>query len=340
VALKHCGTLALALLVISAGAVQAQQAPTPLVAGQVRHGALTDRHPRLGNNSHMECFLLPTTAGQNYEVVLTSREFDANLMLDPGGCNVQIPSLSNNNFRSGTTDARIRFTATGATYGVYVNAIGAGRTGRYGLRAAETTESADTPASAAAATDYDLGWAAMRERNYGRAAQLLRPYAEAGNADAQNAMGYLTFYGYGVTANRLESGRWYGLAAEQGHEEARRRLNEIAPHIMEAQFVDHIDRYGPDMTDPASFHYDVSVYCIYSGPNCHAWRARYQQFEGAWNRAAESANMRRLWGVYTGGPDDDGWRRARERSDCMRRVTESIQRQTYGQQTWQYVNSC
>jgi hypothetical protein len=49
--------------------------------------------------------------------------------------------------------------------------------------------------------------------------------------------------------------------------------------------------------------------------------------------------MRRLWGVYTGG-SDDFWRRANARSACLRRVTESIQRQTYGQQTWRYVDSC
>lgn len=189
--------------------------------------------------------------------------------------------------------------------------------------------------------NYNAGWDAFEARNYARAAQLLRPFAEAGDPYAQNAMGNMSFYGNGVPRDRLAAGRWYGMAAEQGHEPSQRTLNQIAPHIMEAQFVDHIDRYGPDTTDVGTFHYDVSVYCIYRGPNCQAWRVRARQFQNARNSEAELANMRRLWGVYSGaGTRDDFWRRARERSACMRRVSESIQRQTYGQQTWRYVNSC
>lgn len=186
---------------------------------------------------------------------------------------------------------------------------------------------------------YEAGWDAYEAGNHARAAQLLGPYAEAGDPYAQNAMGYMSFYGYGMPRDRLAAGRWYGLAARQGHEPSQQVLNQIAPHIMEALFVDQIDRYGPDTTDVGTFRHDVEVYCIYGGSNCQAWRARARQFQDDWNRAAEAANLRRAWGVYTGG-SDDFWRRSRERSACLRRVSESIQRQTYGQQTWRYVDSC
>jgi hypothetical protein len=37
------------------------------------------------------------------------------------------------------------------------------------------------------------------------------------------------------------------------------------------------------------------------------------------------------------GADDDAWR---EKSECMRRKTDSIQRNTYGQQDWKFAGKC
>jgi hypothetical protein len=49
--------------------------------------------------------------------------------------------------------------------------------------------------------------------------------------------------------------------------------------------------------------------------------------------------MARLWNTYgsRGATDDAKWR---ERSDCMKTKTESIQKHTYGQQDWYYSGSC
>ncbi|MGE3993228.1 hypothetical protein [Pseudorhodoplanes sp.] len=38
--------------------------------------------------------------------------------------------------------------------------------------------------------------------------------------------------------------------------------------------------------------------------------------------------------------DADAMARQRARSECLRRVTESVNRQTYGQQSWRYQDNC
>jgi hypothetical protein len=198
---------------------------------------------------------------------------------------------------------------------------------------------ARTPAPPPNTPQYAAAWAAFERDDFTNAARLFRPFADAGVADAQNVMGYLYLDGRGVPRNRVEAGRWYGLAAEQGHEAAQRALNLHAEQIMAARFVEHIDRNGPDTSDSIAFDLDVAYYCVYGGANCQTWRARARQFEQAQNRRAEAANMRRLWGVY-GGSNEENARESQARSECLRRVTESLNRQTYGQQTWRYVNNC
>jgi len=349
-------TFVLALALSGFGAAHAQQFTRAQVsAGPIYNGQLTTAFPRLEDGSYVDCHVLQTVSGRNYTITLRSREFDTYLMLVAGGCQDARPDFNNDDFESGSTDSQIAFTAAASSYGVYVNSYGADETGRYTIQVTErggaaanttsNTANASTRSTAGAASGntaqpgYSEGWAALERNDYAAAARLLRPFADAGDQHAQNAMGFLNFFGRGVPQNRLEAARWYGLAAAQGNEQAQRALNEYAPHIMEARFVDHIDRYGPDTTDVGTFHYDVSVYCIYRGPNCQTWRARAQQFQDRWNARAEAANMRRIWGLY-GGDSAEEMRQSRERSACLRRVTESIQRQTYGQQTWRYVNNC
>lgn len=349
---------ACALLVLSAGAAAAQDfqswSNTPVAAGQTYERQLTTSLPTLADGSHVDCVALPTVRGRTYTITMRSRQFDTYLMVTAGSCSGNAPDHTNDDFESGSTDSQIRFQATGDRYAIILNSYGAAASGRYTLSIQESAAAAANPNQNAANASpqnnsvaaqaqhqqaWNDGWTAFERNQYATAARLLRPYAEAGDPSTQNAMGYMYFYGHGVTRDRLEAGRWYTLAAEQGHEASQRTLNQIAPHIMEARFVDHIDRYGPDTTDVGTFHYDVSVYCIYRGPNCSTWQARARQFQNARNRAAEAANMRRIWGLYS-EPSEDFWRRSRERSACLRRVTESIQRQTYGQQTWRYVNNC
>lgn len=330
-----------AALVVTVTSAAAAYADGRIGVG-THQGELTSRHPRLRDNSHWDCFQLPTIAGRQYTITLRSRAFDAYLLADRAGCEAAQPALRNDDFENGGTDSQLSFVGDGATYGVFVNSYGPNQTGAYALTVAEAGAATQAPVNAAPAPgnqNWANAWAAFEQRDYATAYGLLRPFADAGESSAQNAMGFMHFFGRGTAQNRLEAARWYGLAAAQGNEQAQRALNEYAPHIMEARFVDHIDRYGPNTTDVHSFHYDVNVYCIYSGPNCSTWRRRAQEFQDAWNARAEAANLRRIWGLYGGNSEQEA-RQYRERSECLRRVTESIQRQTYGQQTWRYVNNC
>lgn len=312
-------------------------------AGQTYEGELTANHPRLRDNSHVECFQLQTVQGRQYTITLRSRAFDAFLLADRAGCGAPQPALRNDDFENGTTDSQLSFVGDGAIYGVFVNSYAPNQTGRYALTIAEAGAVAARAPSAATPPAGDQNWtnawAAFERRDYATALRLIRPYADAGEPSAQNMMGYTLFNGLGVERNMVEAGRWYGLAAAQGHEPSQRQLNLLAPHIAQARFVEHVDRYGPSTADVHSFHYDVNVYCIYRGPNCSTWRRRAQEFQDAWNARAEAANMRRIWGLYGGNSEQEA-RQYRERSECLRRVTESIERQTYGQQTWRYVNNC
>jgi TPR repeat protein len=336
--------LGFALCGAAAGPALAQQFTQNQVSAGEYGGELTTRHPTLTDGSYADCMLLPTQPGRTYTLTMRSQAFDTYLLADPNGCNLSDAALSNDDFERNSTDSQLSFVGTGASFGIFVNSYGAGATGRFRLSIAESGQAASqqvarTPAPPPNTPEYAAAWAAFERDDYTAAARLFRPFADAGDHSAQNAMGFMYFFGRGVSQNRLEAGRWYGLAAEQGNEQAQRALNDYAAHIMEARFVDHIDRHGPDTTDSGTFHYDVSVYCIYRGPNCQSWQVRARQFEDARNRAAEAANMRRIWGLY-GGDSAEAMRASRARSECLRRVTESINRQTYGQQTWRYVNNC
>jgi uncharacterized protein len=115
----------------------------------------------------------------------------------------------------------------------------------------------------------------------------------------------------------------------------------IAPDVMQARFVEHVDRYGPSTASLEEFFYDVNVYCTYRGPNCSAWRARYYTLQRENNMRAEAANMARIWNNYGQGKSSDQfWSEARARSECLRRVTQSIEAQNRGRQQWRYVNDC
>ena len=54
--------------------------------------------------------------------------------------------------------------------------------------------------------------------------------AREGDADAQVAMGYLFYKGDGVTQDRREAARWFGLAADQGNAEAMCNLGHMRAH--------------------------------------------------------------------------------------------------------------
>jgi TPR repeat protein len=147
----------------------------------------------------------------------------------------------------------------------------------------------------------------------------------------------------GLPPNDALATYWWFEAYEKGSPTATKVLQDrglIAKRDLAAQaFVDRIDRNGPDRSSVATFTLEVAQYCKYDGDRCHELSVAALQFQRSQNSAAESANMARLWNTYSssGATDDAKWR---ERSDCMKRKTESIQRHTYGQQDWYYSGAC
>jgi TPR repeat protein len=73
-----------------------------------------------------------------------------------------------------------------------------------------------TPAPEATGT-FDEGVAAYDRGDYRTAADLWRPLAESGDAEAQFRLGELHRLGQGVPEDPATAGRWHLAAAEQGH---------------------------------------------------------------------------------------------------------------------------
>lgn len=69
--------------------------------------------------------------------------------------------------------------------------------------------------------------AALQQRQFGKALELLLPLARAGNADAQTLLALLLQKGHGVAADAAAALHWYTLAAVQGHAEARFMLGQL-----------------------------------------------------------------------------------------------------------------
>src|SRR5262245_35728294 len=65
------------------------------------------------------------------------------------------------------------------------------------------------------------GIAAHQRENYTKAVRLLRPLADAGDAQAQTLLGFMYEYGRGVPQNYVEAAAWYCLAADQGNAHAQ-----------------------------------------------------------------------------------------------------------------------
>ena len=53
------------------------------------------------------------------------------------------------------------------------------------------------------------------------------PSAEQGYARAQFYLGHMYIYGKGVSRDKVEAVKWYRKAAEQGDEEAKKRLKKL-----------------------------------------------------------------------------------------------------------------
>lgn len=60
------------------------------------------------------------------------------------------------------------------------------------------------------------GVEAFKNGEYAAALEILRPFAERGDAEAQRYLAEVYFYGWGVPENDAEALKWSRLAAEQG----------------------------------------------------------------------------------------------------------------------------
>lgn len=120
----------------------------------------------------------------------------------------------------------------------------------HGFRTPEKVEYTHGNASYASApvsanTGLQQAYDAYRNKDYVRAFNLLRPYAEAGDAQAQFTVGMLYRYGYGRPADPKESLRWFRMAAEKNHSQAEYNLGSM---------------YGTDAAVPRD--YEAAVYWL------------------------------------------------------------------------------
>src|SRR5215831_20986620 len=75
-----------------------------------------------------------------------------------------------------------------------------------------------------AAASFEDGLAAYRRGDYATAIQLLRHFADEGNADAQSRLGFLYANGRGVPRDDAAAVNWYRKAADQGYAYAQANL--------------------------------------------------------------------------------------------------------------------
>ena len=75
--------------------------------------------------------------------------------------------------------------------------------------------------------DRDAGNAAWKAQDYDEAARHWLAAAEAGNAAAQNNLGFLYRKGFGVGKDEDEAARWYLRAANQGLVDAMTNLGML-----------------------------------------------------------------------------------------------------------------
>lgn len=75
--------------------------------------------------------------------------------------------------------------------------------------------------------DMDAAVQAYLRGEFNRAAMLLRPIAQGGDAQAQTYMGILYERGKGVPKDYAESAKWYRLAAVQGKADAQKHLADM-----------------------------------------------------------------------------------------------------------------
>lgn len=72
--------------------------------------------------------------------------------------------------------------------------------------------------------DMTKGLKAYEIEDYTTAFQVLKPFAEQGNTEAQTRLGHMYYDGLGIGKDEVEAVKWYRKAAEQGDAEAQNIL--------------------------------------------------------------------------------------------------------------------
>ena len=83
--------------------------------------------------------------------------------------------------------------------------------------------------------DFASAMAAFEAKHFSRAMQLLSPFAEQGDAEAQHRVAIMYQNGLGVVQNGERAYRWMKAAAEQGHALAEHGLGFM---YLEGECVD------------------------------------------------------------------------------------------------------
>lgn len=79
----------------------------------------------------------------------------------------------------------------------------------------------------AAQADFAAGLEAYDAGDFAAAIEAWRPLADAGDAEAQSALGGLYLAGEGVAADPARAARWFRRAAEQGDAVAQLNLGDL-----------------------------------------------------------------------------------------------------------------
>ena len=82
--------------------------------------------------------------------------------------------------------------------------------------------------SGAFAGPWEDGMASYNRGDYMPAIRLFRPLAEAGNAKAQHLIGVMYHRGQGVARNSVRALAWFSVAAKQGDNDAKAKMQEIS----------------------------------------------------------------------------------------------------------------
>ena len=85
-------------------------------------------------------------------------------------------------------------------------------------------ENLDMTTEAADIVDFNSAMSAFESKHFSTAVQLLSPFAEKGNADAQHRCAIMFQNGLGVAVNEAKAVEYMTAAAEQGHGVAQHGL--------------------------------------------------------------------------------------------------------------------